>query len=164
MQYRSAMNSIQAKKALEKARLICSQKEQCFYDIQKKLERWGISSETAGKIISRLEKEKFIDHSRYCAFFVADKLRINKWGKKKIEYALRQKNISPVQIESALKNIDRDEYQDILRNELRKKRKGLKAKNQFDLKGKLFRFAQSKGFETDLIYRMIEECLHESRV
>ncbi len=155
------MNSIQAKKALEKARLICSQKEQCSYDILKKLERWGISNETAGKIIARLEMEKFIDHSRYCTFFVADKLRINKWGKKKIEYALRQKNIPPDKIESALEKIDNDEYRDILRNELRKKRRGLKAKNQFDLKGKLFRFAQSKGFETELIYSMIEECLRE---
>ena len=161
MQYKLAMNSIQEKNALEKARLLCSQKEQCAYDIHKKLERWGVSSETAGKIISRLENEKFIDHSRYCAFVADDKLRLNKWGKKKIEYALRQKNISPVQIESALKNIDRTEYLAILRNELRKKRKGLKAKNQFDLKGKLFRFAQSKGFETELIYSMIEECLRE---
>ncbi len=156
-----AMNTIQAKKALEKARSICSQKEQCAHDILKKLERWGISGETSGKIISQLEKEKFIDHSRYCTFFVADKLRINKWGKKKIEYALRQKNIPSIQIETALEKIDTDEYIAILRNELRKKRRGLKAKNQFDLKGKLFRFAQSKGFENELIYSMIEECLRD---
>ncbi len=155
------MNTIQAKKTLEKTRLICSQREQCSHDILKKLERWGISEETSEKIISQLEKEKFIDHSRYCGFFVADKLRINKWGKKKMEYALRQKNIAPVQIESALEKIDPEEYIDILRNELRKKRRGLRGKNLFDLKGKLFRFAQSKGFESELIYSTIEECLRE---
>lgn len=155
------MNTIQENKALEKARLICSQREQCSHDILKKLKQWGISDETSGRIISVLEKEKFIDHERYCQSFVGDKLRINKWGKKKIEYALRLKNIPPDQIESALEKIDKEEYIDILSNELRKKRKGLKAKNQFDLKGKLFRFAQSKGFENDLIYRTIEECLRE---
>lgn len=155
------MNTIQEKKALEKARLLCSQKEQCSHDILKKLERWGISDAPSREIIAQLEQEKFIDHARYCQFFVADKLRINKWGKKKIEYALRQKNIHPDQIESALEKIDAGEYIALLRNELQKKRKGLKAKNQFDLKGKLFRFAQSKGFENDLIYSTIEECLRE---
>jgi regulatory protein len=155
------METIQDKKALEKTRRICSQKEQCSHDILLKLERWGISSETSRKIIAQLEREKFIDHSRYCEFFVADKLRINKWGKKKIEYVLRQKSIAPVLIESALEKIDPDEYLTILKTEIGKKRRGIKAKNQYDLKGKLFRFAQSKGFETELIYTVIEECISE---
>lgn len=155
------MKSIETKKALEKTRRICSQQEQCSHDIRLKLERWGVSPEDSEKIITLLKEEKFINDSRYSESFVIDKFRMNKWGKKKIEYALRQKNISPDQIESALEKIDPEEYVDILRRELQKKSKGLKAKNQYDLKGKLFRFAQSKGFENELIYKIINECIRE---
>jgi hypothetical protein len=36
-------------------------------------------------------------------------------------------------------------------------RKTVKAKNQFDLKGKLMRFGQSRGYESSLLYEIINE-------
>ena len=155
------MKSIKIISALDKARKICSQQEQCSHDIRLKLIRWGIGSDDSEKIISLLMDEKFIDDVRYCGFFVMDKFRLNKWGRKKIEYALRGKNIPTSTIASALELIDMTEYMDVLRNAIKGKRKGLKAQNQFELKGKLFRFAQSRGFETDLIYNVLEESLRD---
>lgn len=156
------MKNIKTSQALDKARKICSQQEQCAHDIRLKLMRWGIGSDDSEKIISLLIDEKFIDDVRYSEFFVMDKFRLNKWGRKKIEYALKGKSISTTTIASAIELIDLDEYIEVLKKEIIRKKRGLKAKNQFDLKGKLFRFAQSRGFESNLIYDVLEECLRDS--
>ena len=155
------MKNIKTSKALDKARKICGQQEQCSHDIRLKLMRWGIGSDDSEKIISILIEEKFIDEVRYCELFVMDKFRLNKWGRKKIEYALRGKNISATTIASAVELIGMDEYIEVLKKEIKGKRRGIKAKNQFDLKGKLFRFAQSRGFESNLIYEVLDECLRD---
>jgi len=155
------MSNKNINKVLDKARRICSQQEQCSHDILVKLERWGARGEESNEILNRLKEEKFIDDLRYCESYVLDKFRINKWGKTKIGYNLRQKRIPPDQIQTAMDKIDMDEYIDILRSEIQKKKKGIKAKNQFDMKGKLFRYAYNKGFENELIYSIIDECTKE---
>ena len=55
------------------------------------------------KIIDRLKAEKYIDEARYCRSFINDKLRFNKWGRKKIEFALKQKQIPLELISDAFK-------------------------------------------------------------
>ena len=40
-----------------------------------------------------LELEKYLDNLRFAISFVHDKFRFNKWGKIKLAYALRQKQV-----------------------------------------------------------------------
>jgi len=91
---------------------------------------------------------------------VKDKLRFNKWGRVKIAYMLRMQNVDNEMIINVLSEIDETEYQKILINELQKKFKAIRKENAFEISGKLFRFAVSRGFESemvnDLIFRMIK--------
>ena len=73
---------------------------------------------------------------------------------------LRAKAIDDQTIQEALNNIDDESYRATLKEELIKKRKSVKASNHYDLKGKLVRFASSRGFESDLIYKVLEELLN----
>lgn len=141
---------------LQKAQKICSTRECCISEIRSLLERWGADDEkTTGWIISRLTEDKFIDETRYCMAFVADHFRHSQWGKVKISMYLRNRNIDQAAISAGLESIDEAEYIELLKKLIRDQRKRITAKNRIDLKGKLLRYALVKGFESHLVYEII---------
>ncbi|TFG41731.1 MAG: RecX family transcriptional regulator [Bacteroidia bacterium] len=143
--------------ALGKAMALCAKSEFCSSDIRIKLESWGLSSSDAKSVISTLIKENFINDQRYADAFVKDRYRHNKWGKMKIAAHLRAKNIESEVIGSALSLLDEDQYRQMIADTLNSHRKFIKAKNQYDLKGKLLRFGLSKGFESHILYDILNE-------
>ena len=143
------------KTAKSKLAKLCSIKELCRYDAIEKLHKWEIFNE-AEDIVDWLEDEKFIDQGRYARFYVRDKYRFNKWGRIKISYHLKYKNIAEQDISEALKEINEKEYNDILFSLISQKYKSLKDEDPLQKKSKLYRFAQSRGFESDLIFKQIE--------
>lgn len=137
---------------------LCSRSEKCRRDILDRLDGWGISKpDDKEYIIGELIRHKFIDEMRYARAFTMEKHRFNHWGQVKIGMMLRSKGIEPGAIELAFGEIDRDGYRKVLFDELTRKRANVKASNQYELKGKLMRYALSKGYETDLIYNVIAE-------
>ncbi len=143
--------------ALGKAMALCATNEHCSEDIRIKLDSWGIRGNDAEDIISRLVKDNFINEKRYSEAFVSDKYRHNKWGKVKIAALLRAKRIPSDLIKSALESLDQEQYRQTIKDLLNTHRKQVKAKNQYDLKGKLLRFGLSRGFESHLIYDILNE-------
>jgi regulatory protein len=139
------------KEALSILTRICSREEKCIADIKKKLTDWNVSEADSLKIIETLVKEKYINEQRYTTSFVNDKIRFNKWGRIKIRYALKQKSIPEGIIAEAFEQVDEDKYRQILTNEISKKLKSLKKDNPYVLQNKIYRFAASRGFESDLI-------------
>jgi regulatory protein len=144
------------KEALKYAMDLCSRQERCRSEIADKLAS-RLSDSEIHRILETLVKENFIDEARYAGTFARDKLRFNKWGKAKIRYMLESKNIPATTISSALDEIDEKLYREILKEELIKKRRTIKGGNAFDVRGKLFRFARQRGFETGLIYELLDE-------
>ena len=145
------------KTALGKAMAICAKSEQCSSDIRSKLESWGLSTHDSISVMDKLISENFINDQRYAESFVRDKYRHNKWGKLKIAAHLRSKNLDPEVISNALSLLDDDQYRQMIADTLNAHRKFIKAKNKYDLKGKLLRFGLSKGFESHLIYDILNE-------
>ena len=143
--------------ALSKAMAICSRQELCCEDIRNKLLLWGMGNNDAGKIIEILQNENFINESRYAAAFVRDKFKYNKWGKVKIAAHLKSKKIASDIITNALDSIDHDQYINLLRGLIENHKKTVRDKNQYDLKAKLLRYGLSKGFESSLLYDILNE-------
>lgn len=141
--------------ALNKAMAICAGREMCNWDIHQKLISWGIKEVDADKIMNILHRNKFIDEGRYAVAFVRDKFRYNKWGKVKICTALKMKRLPDELIRNSLESINTKEYLDLLKSIIAKQKKTIKAKNQFDLKGKLLRHCLAKGFESQLVYDLL---------
>ncbi|MBA7585459.1 Regulatory protein RecX [subsurface metagenome] len=153
------INQITPKQALARIQKICSAQEKCSFDVRRKLFDWGFENMAIEKIINSLIEDKFVDDNRFAKSFVREKFRFNNWGRIKIAYALKQKRIPESTINLALEEIEEEQYLHVLETELIKKKKSIKTKNQFDLKGKLLRFGQSKGFETEYILRIIERLI-----
>ena len=143
--------------ALNKLASYCVSAERCKSDLIDKLKRWELPADAIERVIAKLEKEKFIDEERFCRAFVKDKFRFAKWGKKKIAQALYYKNISQSISYKYLDEINQEEYIELLTDLLNAKRKTIRAKDAFELNGKLIRFALSRGFEFEDIKLCISD-------
>ena len=133
----------------------CSISEQCLSDIETKLSRYNLTEEERTRILRHLIEEKYIDDCRYAEAYVRDKYRFNKWGRIKIAQGLRMKGIDSETINNAMGAIDEDEYLEILRDLIKAKRKSTRGKNDYEINGKIARFAVGRGFE----YAAIRQCL-----
>jgi len=142
-----------------RAATLCSKSEQNSFKIKKKLLKLGLSEKEAMSVLEKLKKDKFIDENRYTESFVRDKFKFNKWGKIKIAYQLRHEQISESLIESYICNIEENDYHNTLLKLIMTKNKNLKETDLYKRRAKLFRFAQSKGFESEIVYSVIEEVL-----
>lgn len=134
----------------------CSASEKSLFDVREKLLAWGVSDDDAPAILERLQAEKFIDQERFARAFVRDKFRFSHWGKIKIAFNLRQKEIPTPLIQEALEEISDEDYNELLINLLQTKSRSVKAKTDYEKRGKLFRFAQSRGFEPGVILKILE--------
>lgn len=144
-----------ANEVLYKLAAKCSVSEQCLSDVETKLAKYDLPEEEKTRILRHLVEEKYIDDSRYAEAYVRDKYRFNKWGRMKIAQGLRMKGIDNETISEAMKAIDETEYQNILRDLIKTKRRGVKGKNEYEINGKLARYATGRGFE----YAAIRQCL-----
>ena len=121
-----------------------------------KMRRWGLDEAAQDKVVERLTKERYIDEERYARAFVKDKIRYNKWGRRKVQQALWMKHISDDIQQQVLDEIDEKEYLDVLRPLLKQKRKSIKAESDYELNQKLVRFALSRGFGFDIIRQCMD--------
>ena len=141
--------------ALKRAAALCSSQEQCSSQVRQKLISWKVSGQDAEKILQLLIKEKFVDDQRYANFYVRDKFRFNGWGKIKLAVMLSQKEIPKSNIEEALNQIDPELYKERCARLIGDKAATLRETNPYKKKGKLFRFAAQRGYESDLIHQIL---------
>ena len=139
---------------------LCAQAEHCEQEMRDKMKRWELDEMVQNHVIKRLTEERYIDNERYARAFVKDKIRYNKWGRRKVQHALWMKRIDTDIQQRVLDEIDEKEYLDVLRPLLKQKRKSIKAENDYELNQKLVRFALSRGFTFDII----RQCLNVDEI
>ena len=135
---------------------LCAQAEHCQWEMLEKMRRWEVPEEAQARVMQRLVKERYVDDERYAQAFVKDKIRYNKWGRRKVDQALWQKHIDEDIRKRVLDEVDDDEYLKVLRPLLKQKRKSTKANNDYELNQKLMRFAMGRGFTFDIIRQCID--------
>jgi len=108
--------------------------------------------------MERLINGRYVDDERYTRAFVSDKIRYNKWGRRKVEQALWQKRIDEDIRQRVLDEVDDREYIDVLQPLLKQKRKTTRADSDYQLNQKLVRFALGRGFTYDIIRQCIGDC------
>lgn len=151
---------------------LCASAEYCEVDMRKKMMKWELVStksqdddetprsendneEIRDRIIARLRKDRFIDDSRYAHAFVRDKFRYNHWGKVRITHELKMRKIAGEIINEALEEIPEDDNLETLRTLIENKRKSVKGKSEYEINGKLIRFALGRGFQMDDILKVV---------
>ena len=128
---------------------LCAQAEHCQQEMRDKMRRWELDETVQNRII-------YVDDERYARAFVKDKIRYNKWGRRKVQQALWMKRIDADIQQRVLDEIDEKEYLDVLRPLLKQKRKSIKAESDYELNQKLLRFALGRGFGFDIIRQCLD--------
>ena len=150
------MKQITEQEAYLRLASLCAQAEHCQYEIKEKMRRWELGEEAQTRIMERLVKERYIDEMRYARAFVKDKVVYNKWGRRKVEQALWQKQIDDDIRQRVLEEVDDETYVSVLRPLLKQKRKSTKAGSEYEMNQKLVRFALGRGFTFDIIRQCID--------
>ena len=145
------------KEATERIQSYCAIQDRCQWEVEKKMKEWGVSEIIIENILTDLILEKFVDEQRFSESFCRGKFRIKRWGKVKIKNELKIKKISENCINKGLSQINNKEYMQVLKNVYIKKRNSLKDTNQFIRKGKIAKHLQQKGFESNLIWKLINK-------
>ena len=135
---------------------LCAQAEHCQWEMLEKMRRWEVPEDAQARVMQRLISERYVDDERYAQAFVKDKIRYNKWGRRKVEQALWQKRIDEDIRKRVLDEVDDDEYLSVLKPLLQQKRRSTKAANDYELNQKLVRFAVSRGFTYDIIRQCLD--------
>ena len=141
----------------DKAERFCAMEEHCTSAVRAKLLTWGASREQVDRITAYLVANDYINESRYARQYCDSKLRLQKWGRVKMAYHLRSKQLPKPVIESAIQSIDEVLYSSVLRDLAENKWELLKGEEDlFKRKGKLVSFLASKGFEMEEIQEVTQ--------
>ncbi len=144
------------KSALLKAQKHCAYQERSQQEVRNKLFEWGLHSADVENAIVELISANFINEERFALQLANGKFRIKHWGKVKITQALKLHKVSAYCIKKALQQIPDDDYEKSLRKILEKKRNSVPGKLTPLKARKLAHFAQSKGYESALIWKVLK--------
>ncbi|MFY7899104.1 MAG: regulatory protein RecX [Chitinophagaceae bacterium] len=140
-----------SEQAFQKLRHFCSYQERSHQEVLEKIYSFGIYKSDAEVLITQLIEENYLNEERFAIAFVGGKFRIKHWGRKKIEYELKQKKVSTYCIKKALKTIDEADYLQTLQSLVNKKWESLKAEQYLNRQAKTMAYLSQKGFEPSLI-------------
>ena len=141
--------------AKQKIEAWCAYQERAQSEVVKKLREYGLDTQDTYALISDLITNNFLNEQRFASAFTSGKVRIKRWGRKKIYNQLLQKHVAKIIIQEAFNEIDLDIYQENLTYLAQRKFTETKG-TLFERKVKTARFLAGKGYEFDLIQDVLE--------
>lgn len=137
--------------ALQKLKHYCGYQERSHSEVREKLYSLGIWKKDHDAIISTLIEENYLNEERFAIAFAGGKFRVKQWGRAKIKYELKQKQVSEYCIKKALKQIDEEVYINTLKKLAESKYAASKNEQYLVRKKKTFDYLLHKGYEPELI-------------
>lgn len=149
--------SYSVKEATVKLMQYCAYRDRCHKEVEEKLAELRMIPAAKEQIIIQLMQEDFLNEERFARSFVRGKFRIKKWGKIKITQELKSKEVSTPIIKLGLTEIDQQKYIATLYDIAEKKLTQIKEPNPYKKKRKLIEFLLRRGYESVLVYDVVNE-------
>ena len=146
--------------ALQALMRLCARAEKSSGDAMRLMRTWGVPDIEHQEVLAKLIEQRYIDDTRYAEAYTREKSQLAGWGARKIALHLRQKGVASDIITSTLAHLDTDEMASKLENKLLRKLRSTKAATDYELKGKLLRYALGLGYEYDVCVSVIDKILH----
>lgn len=150
-----------AEQALNALMRLCSKAEKSSGDAMRLMYTWGVPMSERQGVLDRLVEMRFIDDSRYAEAYTREKSQISGWGARKIAQNLYQKGVSKDIVSQSIAMLESDDQRMMLEKRLRSKLRLVKAANDYELRGKLLRYALTLGYDYDMVVEVIEGVLSE---
>ena len=147
--------------SLQRAASFCAYQERTPAEVRQRLAQWEVEGEAADEIIAELISLNYLSQERFAKTYVSGKFRIKKWGKLRIKQELARRGLDEESIQQGMEEINDSSYEETLRQLLIKKEEQLQRTepDAFKRKQKLVRFALSKGYESGIVWKMVNEVL-----
>lgn len=142
--------------ALRRLAALCAKGEHCTGELDDKMRQWGLDDAVRHRVLESLVSRHFVDDSRFCRAFVADKLRFEHWGRRKIEQALWQKHVPEEVSTPVLDALSDEEYIEQLSPLLKAKWPSVKGRSEYERSMKLIKWAMGRGFSLGQIRKAID--------
>lgn len=142
--------------ALQKLKQYCAYQERCHAEVVDKLYQLGVWKKEHDAIVATLIEENYLDEERFAIAYAGGKYRMKQWGRVKIKYELKQKQVSNYSINKALKQFDEEAYLKTLHQLAMDKYTALKSEQYLVRKKKTMDFLMQRGFEPALITTIIQ--------
>lgn len=122
-----------------------------------KLVELGVYGDDLEEIIGFLIQDNFLNEERFARVYTGSKFRAKKWGRNKIEKALKAKKVSEYCIRIGMQEIDAEIYDQVLRQILMDKIDKLNKGSLFEQTNLAARYAIQKGYEPELVWNHIRQ-------
>ena len=136
-----------AVQALQSLMRLCSRAEKSTGDARRLMRTWGVPETEQQEVVDKLVAQRFIDNRRYAEAYTREKSSLAGWGARKIAMQLRQKGVEREIITQTLAALDTDAQGDKLLEKLQRKVRTTKAASEYELRGKLLRYALGLGYD-----------------
>ncbi len=142
--------------ALLKLQHYCAYQDRCHSEVRTKLIDLGVYGDTLEEVMADLIVDNFLNEERFARSYARGKFRLKKWGRLRIIRELKFRKISAYCLKKALTEIEEDEYLEVLTAILIKKQKQYCVKdNDFTARQKAAKYAMQRGFESYLIWEIL---------
>ncbi|WP_341221587.1 regulatory protein RecX [Polaribacter atrinae] len=135
----------------------CVYQDRCHKEVEQKMHEYNLIPEAREMILLSLMKDNFLNEERFAKSFARGKFRIKSWGKQRIVRELKFRNISAYNIKTALKEIDEKEYLTTIYTITENRNEVISEPDIYKRKQKLIGFLMRKGFENELIFKVVAE-------
>ena len=149
--------------AVQKLKHYCGYQERCHYEVKQKLYDLGVRRADHDEIIATLIEEGYLNEERFAIAFAGGKFRLKQWGRVKIRYELKQKQVSEYSIKKALKQIVEEDYMECLRKLAEEKYAELKGQQYLVRKKKTIDYLIGRGYEFDLVTGILSALLENKK-
>ena len=143
--------------ARQRAGRFCSLRERSPEEVREKLKAWKLSNSEAESVLKELIHQGFVDEQRFANAYCHDKFEFNSWGKQKIKVNIYKHRLPEEVIRQALDRLDETKYQARLMELGSLKWSKLDNDEPLKRKQKTVNYLANKGFELDLIWKIVSE-------
>jgi len=145
--------------ATKKLEHYCAYQERCHKEVVQKLTGMYMIPEAIDVIVVHLLQHNFLNEERFAKTFVSGKFKIKAWGRRRLTFELKQKDISKVNINQALATISDEEYNDYFNDLAEKRANLLKEPDKYKKKKKFIDYFLYRGWESYLVYDKANELI-----
>lgn len=143
--------------ALQKLKHYCAYQERSHSEVKEKLNNLGVWKKDQDIMIAQLIEEGYLNEERFAIAFAGGKFRIKRWGRVKISYELKQKQVSAYNIKKALNQIDESDYLNTLQKLHKERWNSLKEeKDKLTRLAKTRNYLLQKGYEAEIVKEVMK--------
>ena len=139
---------------LSKCKRFCAYRERCRSEIEQKIRKID-GARHMESLISALEEDDYLNEMRFVESYINGKVFIKGWGRIKVINMLRKLKIPSDLINRGIEAVDEEEYLKLLSRAADKYCEYHRLSDKAEDKNKAYKFLINKGFESDLVSKII---------